>query len=166
MSNASSRGKNLHIHPTALITDDVKIGDNTKIWAFCNLYGCKIGNGCTIGAYTEIQSNVTIGDNTTISSHSFLCSLVTIEDNVFMGHGVRTINDIYPPSRKKNGHSDDWKPTHIGTNSVIGSGAVLMPVRIGKNCTVAAGAVVTKDVPDGCTIAGNPARIVKQAHTT
>ena len=85
------------IKETAIVID-CKIGAGTIIWNFANIYGCTIGEDCNIGSYTEIQNDVNIGDNVTISSHSFICSLTTIEDNVFIGHGVMTINDLHPPS--------------------------------------------------------------------
>ena len=148
-------------HPNSIIKD-CKIGENTKIWNFANIYDCEIGDNCNIGSYVEIQGNVKIGNNVTISSHSFICSLVTIEDGVFVGHGVRTINDINPPSFKRTGSKKEWKETLIKKGAVIGSNAALMPVVIGENAVVGAGAVVTKDVPDNCIVAGNPARIIKQ----
>ena len=135
-----------------------KIGSGTKIWEFTNLYGCEIGENCMIGSYVEIQSDVKIGNNVRVQSHSFLCSKVTIEDNVFIGHGVMTINDIKPPS----GDPAKWKTTLIKKGAVIGSNATLLPVIIGENAFVGAGAVVTKDVPDNCVVVGNPARILKK----
>ena len=135
-----------------------KIGSGTKIWEFTNLYGCEIGENCMIGSYVEIQSDVKIGNNVRVQSHSFLCSKVTIEDNVFIGHGVMTINDIKPPS----GDPAQWKTTLIKKGAVIGSNATLLPVIIGENAFVGAGAVVTKDVPDNCVVVGNPARILKK----
>jgi len=144
------------------IIKDCKIGKDTKIWNFVNIYGCEIGDNCNIGSYVEIQSNVKVGNNVIISSHSFICSLVTIEDDVFIGHGVMTINDLHPPSFRRTGSKDDWQKTLIKKGAVIGSGVTLLPVRIGENSIVAAGAVVTKDVPDNCTVAGNPAKIIKK----
>lgn len=144
------------------IIKNCKIGKNTKIWNFVNMYNCKVGDNCNIGAYVEIQSDVDIGNNVIISSHSFICSLVTIEDDVFIGHGVVTINDVNPPSKRRVGSDKEWKKTLIKKGAVIGSNATLMPVIIGKNSVVAAGAVVTKDVPDNCVVAGNPARIIKR----
>ena len=139
-----------------------KIGKNTKIWNFVNLYECKIGNNCNIGSYVEIQKNVKIGNNVIISSHSFICSLVTIKDNVFIGHGVMTINDINPPSKRKTGSDKEWKETLIKRGASIGSNATLFPITIGKNAIVGAGAVVTKNVPDNVVVAGVPAKIIKK----
>ena len=107
-----------------------------------------------------MQNNVQIGNNVTISSHSFICSLVTIEDDVFVGHGVMTINDIHPPSYKKTGSKDQWKKTLIKKGAVIGSNATIFPVTIGENAIVGAGAVVTKDVSDNCAVTGNPTKII------
>jgi len=95
------------------IIKNCKVGKDTKIWNFVNMYGCEVGDNCNIGSYVEIQSDVKIGNNVIVSSHSFLCSLVTIEDNVFIGHGVMTINDLNPPSNRRTGTNDKWKPTLI-----------------------------------------------------
>jgi acetyltransferase-like isoleucine patch superfamily enzyme len=146
---------------TTAIVKDSKIGQGTKIWEFANVYNCRIGEGCTVGSYTEIQNDVVIGNNVTVSSHSFICSLVEIEDNVFVGHGVMTINDLHPPSYKRTGSKEYWQKTLIKKGAVIGSNVTLLPVTIGKNAEVGAGAVVTKDVPDNAIVAGNPARIIK-----
>jgi acetyltransferase-like isoleucine patch superfamily enzyme len=144
------------------IVKDCKVGKNTNIWHFVNMYGCKVGDNCNIGSYVEIQSNVKIGNNVIISSHSFICSLVTIEDDVFIGHHVVTINDINPPSKRRTGSEKEWKPTLIKKGAVIGSNATLFPVTIGRNAVVGAGAVVTKDVPDNCIVVGNPARVLRK----
>ena len=147
------------ISKTSIIKNSI-IGKETTIWEYCNIYGCKIGDHCKIGSFVEIQDNVDIHDHVNISSHSFICSLVTIEENVFIGHGVMTINDLYPPSRQRTGSSEQWEKTVIKENAVIGSNATLFPVTIGKNSIVGAGAVVTKDVPEGVIVAGNPAKII------
>jgi acetyltransferase-like isoleucine patch superfamily enzyme len=144
------------------IVNNCKIGIDTDIWEFANLYNCKIGNNCTVGPFVEIQNDVTIGEKTTISSHSFICALVTIGDNVFLGHGVMTINDLYPPSLSRTGTKEHWKKTKIGNNVIVGSNATLFPVTIGDNAIIGAGSVVTKDVPSNVTVAGNPARIINK----
>ena len=149
------------IQETAIIKDAV-LGEGVKIWAFSNIYGCSIGNGANIGPYVEIQNDVIIGENVYISSHSFICSLVTIEDDVFIGHGVMTINDLHPPSFKRTGSKGGWRKTLIKRGAVIGSNATILPVIIGENAEVGAGSVVTCDVPDYCIVAGNPARIIKK----
>ena len=144
------------------IVNNASIGSETKIWHYANIYGCTIGKNCTIGSYTEVQNNVQIGNNVTISSHSFICSLVQIEDDVFIGHGVMTINDLHPPSFRRTGSKEHWQKTLIKKGAVIGSNATLFPVKIGKNAEVGAGAVVTKNIPDNCIAVGNPARIIKK----
>ncbi len=149
------------IADTAIIKDDVKLGEGTNIWHHANLYGCQIGNNCSIGSYVEIQDKVKVGHNVNINSHSFICSLVEIDDDAWLGHHVVTINDVNPPSKKRIGSTEQWKPTYIGKGAVIGSNATLFPVRIGKYATVGAGAVVTKDVPDYAVVVGNPARVIK-----
>ena len=100
------------ISKTAIVKDS-EIGDNTNIYEFANVYSADIGNNCKIGSYVEVQNNVRIGNNVTISSHSFICSLVTIEDDVFIAHGVMTINDIHPPSFRRTGSKEHWKKTLI-----------------------------------------------------
>lgn len=149
------KGKNVMIADTAILIN-VMIGANSKIWNFTNLYGCEIGENCMIGTFTEVQSEVKIGNNCRIQSHSFICSLVTIEDNVFIGHGVMTINDVHPPS----GDPAKWKKTLIKKGAVIGSNATIFPVTIGENAVVGAGAVVTKDVPNNYIVVGNPAKMI------
>ena len=152
--------KSIQIAKTAMVRD-TEIGDGTKIWDFANIFGAKIGQNCTVGAFVEVQNDCVIGDDVTVSSHSFLCSLVTVENDVFIGHHVVTVNDLYPPSRKRTGTTDEWRQTLIRRGAVIGSNATLMPVIIGTNAVVGAGAVVTEDVPDNAVVAGNPARVIK-----
>src|SRR5262244_1075668 len=136
-----------------LIAPDVKLGQNVVIHNFVNLYGCEIGDGTKIGSFVEIQKAAVIGRNCKISSHSFICEGVTIEDEVFIGHGVIFINDRYPRATA-NGQLQteaDWdlKPTRVKQGASIGSGALIMcDVTIGENALIAAGAVVTRDVPD------------------
>ena len=151
----------MKISKTAIVKD-TQIGKGTKIWEFANVYGCDIGDDCNIGSYVEVQNDVKIGHRVTISSHSFICSLVTIEDDVFVGHGVMTINDIHPPSYKRTGSKDQWKKTLIKKGAVIGSNATIFPVTIGENAIVGAGAVVTKDVSDNCAVTGNPTKIINR----
>ena len=144
------------------IVNNASIGQGTKIFHYANVYGCTMGRNCTIGAYTEVQNDVHIGNNVTISSHSFICSLVEIEDDVFIGHGVMTINDLIPPSYRRTGTKENWKKTLIKKGAIIGSNVTLLPVTIGVSAEVGAGAVVTKDVPDKCIVAGNPATIIRK----
>jgi acetyltransferase-like isoleucine patch superfamily enzyme len=130
-----------------------------------NLYGCTIGAGTRIGTFVEIQSDVEIGANCKIQSHSFLCSGLRIEDEVFIGHGVMFTNDTYPAATTADGSlqgAADWAclPTRIARRVSIGSGATILPVTIGEGALVAAGAVVTRDVPPYAIVAGVPARLV------
>ena len=148
------------ISKTAIVKNS-KIGKNTKIWEFANIYGSRIGTNCNIGSYVEIQDNSLIGNDVTISSHSFICSLVNVEDNVFIGHGVMTTNDLHPPSKKKTGSDKFWESTLIKKNAIIGSNVTLLPVTIGKNSEIGAGTVVVKDVPDNAIVVGNPGKIIK-----
>ena len=113
-------------------------------------------------APTSAFSPMVTGNNVTISSHSFICSLVTIEDDVFIGHGVMTINDLHPPSFRRTGSKEYWQKTLIKKGAVIGSNVTLFPVSIGENAEVGAGSVVTKDVPDCAIVVGNPARVIKK----
>jgi acetyltransferase-like isoleucine patch superfamily enzyme len=149
------------------IAPDVKLGKDVRFSKFINLYGCEVGDRSKIGAFVEVQKNVKIGKNCKISSHSFICEGVTIEDNVFVGHGVMFINDSYPRATTPDGQlktEDDWKvePTLVKEGASIGSGTtVLANVIIGEKALVGAGSVVTKDVPANAIVAGNPARFIR-----
>lgn len=147
------------------IATDVSLGKDVKIYAFVNLYGCEIGDESKIGTFVEIQKGVRIGRRVKVSSHSFICEGVTIEDEVFIGHGVIFINDKYPRATTSIGKLQteaDWVciPTVVKRRASIGSNAtILCGVTIGERAIVGAGSVVTQDVPDGVVVAGNPARI-------
>lgn len=149
------------------ITDDVKLGRNVKLSRFINLYGCEIGDDTKIGAFVEIQKHATVGKRCKISSHTFICEGVIIEDNVFIGHGVTFINDMYPRSTAADGELQteaDWKvePTVIHKGASVGSGAtILCNLSIGENAIVGAGSVVTKCVPPNAIVAGNPAKVLR-----
>ena len=149
------------------IAPDVKLGDNVKLAQFINLYGCAVGNNSKIGAFVEIQKNATVGNNCKISSHTFICEGVTIEDDVFIGHGVTFINDVYPRATAPGGGlqtEKDWEvaPTLIRRGASIGSGAtILANVTVGENAMGGAGSVVTRNVPANAVVAGNPARVLR-----
>ncbi len=152
------------------IAPDVKLGENVKLSKFINLYGCEIGDNTKIGAFVEVQKNARIGRNCKISSHTFICEGVTIEDNVFVGHNVTFINDIYPRATAADGALQteaDWKvePTLIERGASIGSGAtILANLTVGKNAIVGAGSVVTRSVPANSIVAGNPARVFRSTN--
>jgi UDP-2-acetamido-3-amino-2,3-dideoxy-glucuronate N-acetyltransferase len=150
------------------IAPDVKLGKGVRIYDFTNLYGCEIGDDVKIGTFVEIQKGAKIGNRCKISSHTFVCEGVTIEDEVFIGHNVTFINDRYPRATA-NGTLQteaDWScvGTLVKRGASIGSGATLLcGVTIGENAIIGAGSVVTRDVPAGAVVAGNPARVLKSA---
>lgn len=148
------------------IADDVKLGKNTKVFQFTNLYGCTIGDDCKVGAFVEIQKNAFIGSNCKISSHSFICEGVTIEDNVFIGHSVKFINDKYPRATGDGRLQTeaDWvvEKTLVKKGASIGTGSVILSgLSIGEGSIIGAGSVVTKDIPDHVIAAGNPCRVIR-----
>jgi acetyltransferase-like isoleucine patch superfamily enzyme len=149
------------------IAPDVVFGEGVKLSKFINLYGCQIGDRTKIGSFVEIQKNARVGSDCKISSHSFICEGVTIEDGVFIGHGVTFINDTYPRATNSDGQLQseaDWsvEPTIVKKGASIGSGAtILANVMVGERAIVGAGSVVTKDVPADAIVVGNPAKVVR-----
>lgn len=156
----------LNVETERQVLKNVRVGENVRIFNFVNAYGCSIGDGSKVGAFVEIQKGATIGKNCKISSHTFICEGVTIEDEVFVGHNVTFINDIYPRATT-NGQMQteaDWQclPTLVKKGASIGSSATLLcGITVGENAIVGAGSVVTKDVPDNTIVAGNPAKVLR-----
>jgi acetyltransferase-like isoleucine patch superfamily enzyme len=157
-------------NPTLRVAPDVKLGRDVRLFAFANLYGCEIGDGCKIGTFVEIQRGAKVGSRVKISSHTFICSGVTIEDEVFIGHGVMFTNDLYPRATNFNGDpqtESDWRclPTLVQRKASIGSNAtILCGITIGEDAIVGAGAVVTDDVPPRTIVAGNPAKVLRRLY--
>jgi UDP-2-acetamido-3-amino-2,3-dideoxy-glucuronate N-acetyltransferase len=149
------------------IAPDVKLGKNTRVFAFVNLYGCEIGDDVKIGTFVEIQKGAKIGNRCKISSHTFICEGVTLEDEVFVGHNVTFTNDLFPRATSKTGQLQteaDWTclPTLVKRGASIGSGVTLLcGITVGENALIGAGSVVTKDVPPHSIVAGNPAKVIK-----
>ena len=140
--------------------NDCQIGKNVNIIEPVNLYGCVIGNNCFIGPFVEIQKNVLIGDGTRVQSHCFICDGVTIGQHCFIGHVTICTNDLFADSP----NFENWirRETKIGNDVRIGSNVTLLPITVGDNAIIGAGAVVTKDVPAKCVVAGNPAKVVRK----
>ncbi len=154
--------------PLRKIAPDVTFGKDVKVYDFVNLYGCEIGDRTKIGTFVEVQKGAKIGKDCKISSHTFICEGVTIEDGVFVGHNVTFINDMYPRATVEGGGlqtDDDWTvvPTLVKRGASIGSSVtILAGITVGEKAIVGAGSVVTKDVPPGTIVAGNPARVLRK----
>jgi acetyltransferase-like isoleucine patch superfamily enzyme len=141
---------------------DVDFGESVKVVEPVNLYGCRLGDGCFVGPFVEIQKDVVIGHHTKVQSHAFVCSLVTIGNNCFVGHGVMFVNDTFAGGGPAGGDQSKWKSTWIGSHVSIGSNATILPVRICDHVVIGAGAVVTRDITQPGSYAGNPARLLKK----
>jgi acetyltransferase-like isoleucine patch superfamily enzyme len=141
---------------------DVKFGDNVTVISPVNLYGCSIGDNVFIGPFVEIQRNVTIGNRTKVQSHTFICELVIIGEDCFIGHGVMFINDLFATGGPARGEKSLWRSTDIGKKVSIGSNATLLPVSVCDNVVIGAGSVVTKNISKPGVYAGNPARFVRK----
>jgi UDP-2-acetamido-3-amino-2,3-dideoxy-glucuronate N-acetyltransferase len=158
----------ININDGKQLITNVLVGDNVKFFNFVNVYGCSIDSNTKVGSFVEIQKDVKIGKNCKISSHSFVCSGVRIEDNVFVGHGVMFTNDLFPRATNIDGSQQteqDWTliETFVKKGASIGSNAtVLCGITIGENALIGAGAVVVKDVPANSLVVGNPAKEIKK----
>lgn len=141
---------------------DVIFGKNIKIIKPVNIYGCSIADNCFIGPFVEIQKNVTIGMDTKIQSHSFICELVSIGNNCFIGHGVMFINDLFSTGAPAGGNQSLWKSTKVGNHVSIGSNSTILPVEICDNVVIGAGSVVTKDIKKSGIYVGNPAKLLRE----
>jgi acetyltransferase-like isoleucine patch superfamily enzyme len=138
----------------------VDFGARVRIVGPCNLYGCRIGDDCFVGPFTEIQKGVVIGVRTRVQSHAFVCELVTIGDDCFIGHGVMFVNDTFSIGGPARGNRELWRETVIGNRVSIGSNATILPVKIADDVVIGAGSVVTRDITEPGTYAGNPARLL------
>lgn len=150
-----------------LVADNVRMGKGVRIYGFTNLYGCELGDDVKVGTFVEIQKGSRIGNRCKISSHTFICEGVTLEDEVFIGHGVMFTNDLFPRATAAGGQLQteaDWKchPTIVKRGASIGSNATLLcGITVGEYALVGAGSVVTKDVPPRAVVAGNPAKVIR-----
>lgn len=142
---------------------DVRFGDNVTVVQPANIYECTIGDNCFVGPFVEVQKGVVIGDRTRIQSHAFVCELVTIGNDCFVGHGVMFINDLFSEGGPAGGDAAKWKSTNIGNQVSIGSNATILPVDICDNVVIGAGSVVTKNITEPGVYCGNPARFLRSS---
>lgn len=140
---------------------DVQFGENCKVIEPVNIYGCKVGRNVFVGPFVEIQKDVLIGNNCKIQSHTFICELVTIGNDCFIGHGVMFVNDLFSIGGPAQGNKELWRSTFIGNNVSIGSNATILPVTICDKVVIGAGAVVTKNITESGIYAGNPAKKIR-----
>jgi len=154
--------KNSPVIFESCIKEDVVFGQGVRVVNPVNLYGCKIGDGCFVGPFTEIQKDVVIGDRTKVQSHTFICELVTIGNDCFIGHGVMFINDLFTEGGPAAGDKTKWKSTVIGNYVSVGSNATILPVTICDHVVIGAGSVVTKSVTESGVYGGNPARLIRK----
>ena len=145
---------------------DVSCGAGVRIIEPANVYECTLGDGCFVGPFVEIQKGVVIGARTRVQSHSFICALVTIGDDCFIGHGVMFVNDTFSVGGPARGRKELWRETHVGSRVSIGSNATIMPVRICDHVVIGAGAVVTRNITEPGIYAGNPARLLRKLKPT
>jgi len=141
---------------------EVQFGENVRIVEPVNLYGCKIGDKCFIGPFTEIQKGAVIGNETSIQSHSFICDMVTIGEKCFIGHGVVFVNDLFKDGKPAGGDRGKYKATKIGSQVSIGSNSTILPVTITDHTVIGAGSVVTRDISEPGIYAGNPAKLIRR----
>lgn len=141
---------------------DVEFGRDVKVVRPVNLYGCRIGDGCFVGPFVEIQRGAVVGRGTRVQSHSFICELVTIGADCFIGHGVKFVNDTFATGGPARGDRSLWRATTVGDRVSIGSNATILPVRIADDVVIGAGAVVTRDLTERGVYAGNPARLMRR----
>lgn len=141
---------------------DVAFGEGVKVVKPVNLYGCTIGDGCFVGPFVEVQRSAVIGKRCKVQSHAFICELVTIGDDCFIGHGVMFINDTFSSGGPAGGRKELWRKTKIGNKVSIGSNATILPVNIADGTVIGAGAVVTKDIVKPGIYAGNPAKLLRE----
>ena len=148
------------IHDSGIV--DAKFGENVTIINPVNIYGCTIGDNVFVGPFVEIQRKVSVGHRTKVQSHSFICELVEIGEDCFIGHGVMFINDLFANGGPARGDKSLWKNTKIGNSVSIGSNATILPVSVCDNVVIGAGSVVTKDISEAGIYSGNPARLAKK----